>query len=345
MKKDKKLVEVEEEFEVEEVPYSVLSEKELKLKKEKEKEKAKKKGKRGLALFLSLVALGSVGYGAKKVYDGSDLKFSKEVQTAYVQCMDTLRSRYFDTVAIKGFRFFEPTTKDGSATVEVFSTYRVPSGNLTYIDTTFEVVNKYYKALKEAEDGDDVMAYIEALNECFKNMQFKDEQVSYTPLETTFNEEETIKFNEMFSLKNEGLNQIGFLPQFVDLSNQVKLEDGSNDVTYTFKGYSFVRVNKGEGYDVLPSDMSNAILTEKLDAKNIDDDIKVYEVTYEWKYNSAAGAILGGDMYIFTLKQLFNNGEFAYAYVDYGVTPTFVREVELTNYKLQTRNFDFNKAK
>lgn len=294
-----------------------------------------------LVVIIIIIGIIAIAY----FYDGSDLKFNKEVQTAYVQCMDTLRSRYFDTVAIKGFRFFEPSTKDGSATVEVFSTYRLPSGNLEYIDTIFEVANKYYKALKEAEDGDDVMAYIEALNECFKNMQFKDEQVSYTPLETTFNEEETIKFNEMFSLKNEGLNQIGFLPQFVDLSNQVKLEDGSNDVTYTFKGYSFVRVNKGEGYDVLPSDMSNAILTEKLDAKNIDDDIKVYEVTYEWKYNSAAGAILGGDMYIFTLKQLFNNGKFAYAYVDYGVTPTFVREVELTNYKLQTRNFDFNKAK
>lgn len=345
MKKDKKLVEIEEEVEIEqEIPYSVLNEKELKLKKEQEKSKAKKKGKRGIALFLSLLMLGSVGYGAKKVYDGSDLKYNNEIKSAYTQTLKNLSYRLSNSAVINGFRFFDPTTKDGPALVEVYATHTIESYSHD-MQYNFEIANNYYKALKQAEEDGDIKAYVSALNDCFENMKKVDEIFSNSPKNTTLNEEEAIKFNEMFSLNSLGLNQVGFLPQFIGLTSNVKKEDGTRDIAYTFKGLSFVRVNKGEGYDILPSNMNNAVLTEKLDAKKIDDDIKVYEVTYTWSQTVAPNTKYGSDNYIYALKQLFNNGDYADHYTNNVVTPTFVREIDLTDYKLQTRNFDFNQTK
>lgn len=318
-----------------EVPYAVLNKKERKIKKVKEK-----KSHRGLAWFLGILTFAGAVYGAKNCYDESDWKYNNEVKSAYTQVMGTLSRRFYYTgEVLEGIRFYEPEEVNSPAHVEVFTTLDRSSENYTkfeHIRYFYELAYEYYNVLKQVEATGDFKNYVEVLNSCFQNMSEIEKTDSYVITNFEFNEEEAVKFNEMFNLNEKGLKQVGFLPQYIEYKKEKK--DGINYISYSFKGLSFVEVENGEGDCVLPENMNNAVLSKKLNKKNI----KVYETDFLFTYEKSTNYyIFVEDDFITRIKNhCYNTEDKAY---NLKVVPTYVHEVDLTSFKMQENSFNFEK--
>lgn len=329
------------------VPYSVLNQQEKAV--EKVVEKSHKNRRRGFAWFLSLVSLLGLGAGARALYEGSDLQYNNEIKSAYVRVIDDL----FDVlpnnvVEINGIRFYEPTMAENPAHVEVFAT--VDENNdrkyLRRHDYFYDLAYDYYQALKTAENSGDFKKYVEILSFCFKEMTLVSNDFCSSTTDFKFNKTEAKKFNNLFNLNEYGLNQVGFLPQYVDYSLNWQgdfsfpsgEESKKNYVTCVVKGLSFVEVGTNEGDQVLPTNLSNAVLNKSLNSKNI----KVYETNFEFTYEKSGDMVFDPNEFLTILKFYFAGKELVQ---NIKVTPTLVREVDLVNLKMQSNKFDFEQNK
>lgn len=319
------------------VPYSVLNQEERKV--ETVTEKPKKANRRGIAWFLGLVSLLGIGIGAKKIYDGSDLKYNNEIKSAYVKTIDKLQTLLpYPVTTIDGIRFYEPVAIESPAKIEVFATKdeHGDGSRMCHYDFFYELAYDYYQALKTAEESGDFQNYVAVLNKCFERMDFISRDYSYETTSFGFNEQQAKQFNEFFNLKDYNLNQVGFLPQYVDRAGEIV--DDTRYVTYTIKGLSFVEVEKGEGDCVLPENLTNAVLNEKLNKKNI----KVYETDFKFTYELDKDLRFMQDDFLFTLREFFDNFEETQTH-NLKATPTYVNEIDLASFKMQENNFDFEK--
>lgn len=316
------------------VPYSVLNQEERKV--ETVTEKPKKVNRRGIAWFLGLVSLLGICIGAKKIYDGSDLKYNNEIKSAYVKTIDKLQTLLpYPVTTIDGIRFYEPVAIESPAEIEVFATKELATEIRKY-DFFYELAYDYYQALKTAEESGDFQNYVTVLNKCFERMELVSTDYSSETLSFGFNEQQAKQFNEFFNLKDYNLNQVGFLPQYVDRAGEIV--DDTRYVTYTIKGLSFVEVEKGEGDCILPKNLSNAVLNGKLNKKNI----KVYETDFKFTYELDKDLGFMQDDFLYTLREFFDNVEETQTH-NLKATPTYVNEIDLTSFKMQENNFDFEK--
>lgn len=305
------------------------------------KEEARQKRKKNFAIFLVIVCLVVVLWGGIKIYNGSDLKYNNEIKSAYVRTIETLEGVLpYPVTTIDGIRFYEPVAIERPATIEVFATLD-EEGNgrtLRHMDLFYELAYDYYQALKSAETSGDFKNYVDVLNMCFERMELANGIVSYETTNFEFNDQQAKQFNEMFNLKEYNLNQVGFLPQYVKSTDEII--DGIRYVTYAIKGLSFVEVEKGEGDCVLPEDLTNAVLNEKLNKKNI----KVYETDFKFTYELDKELGFMPDDFLLALREFFDNVAGTQTH-NLQVTPTNVKEIDLTSFKMQENIFDFEKNK
>lgn len=252
--------------------------------------------------------------------------------------METLGGKFpIETTSIDSIRFYEPEEINAPAHVEVITTID-KDGILPYhYCYFFELAYKYYESLKTAESAGDFMKYVEILNLCFKEMERVNKEGSTSTLNFEFDQEQAKQFNELFNLNEYGLNQVGFLPKYVDFVFEEKGD--VNCITYIIKGLSFVEVESGEGDCVLPKDLSNAILNQELNKK----DIKVYETDFKLTYELEEGLRIFSDAFLIVLNEYFKGGE--QTAQNLKVVPTYVHEIDLTSFKMHENIFDFEKTK
>lgn len=321
-----------------EISYSSLAEKERTLKKTKER----KINQRGCAWFLGIVSLLGIGF---KVYDESNFKFNDEVRRAYVEVIDELSERLPNKVVkLNGIRLIEPTESEKPAEVQVFATIDEKKDG-KYIrrhNYYYELAYEYYKSLKSVEKTGDILKYVEVLKLCFKEMTLTDDKFSSSTTNFELNSKEAQQFNELFNLDKYGLEQIGFLPQYVGYSvkrtasiDVLKAEvEEVNKTTIIVKGLSFVEVNEGQGDNVLPDSLSGAILNKRLNKNNI----KIYETDFEFTYETSGDMIFNPNEFITVLKKYFAGEQVVQ---NLKVVPTYAHEIDLTSFRLQENSFDF----
>ena len=315
------------------VPYEVLNEEDRTIEPVYDAGKSTRR-RRGLAWFLGLVSLVGLGFGAKKLYDDSDWKYNNEIKSAYVRVYDTLEDRLPDFVnTIDAIRFYAPEEYSQPAKVHVFATTHTQAF-VTHHEYFYNLAYEYYQTLKAAEATGDFKAYVEVLNACFEKMEFEGTRTSMVETDFKFDQEQAIKFNEMFSLSVYGYEQVGFLPQYISYSDVE--DDEYFHVTYVLKGYSFVKDEDGDG--VLPSNMDNAILSEKINKNKI----KVFETDYTFTFDLKRKYALDTNRsHIQCLLDYFNGGE--QVCENLKAYPSFVHEVDLAGFKMQNNVFDFDK--
>jgi len=106
----------------------------------------------------------------------------------------------------------------------------------------FNVEYEYYNNLVVAEESENMLEYLDCLNDVFANMTFvKEESNSFVSLHLPYNSEENKNvFNNIFNV--DGLNsnvskQIGFTPYYVKLENSEIINQNPITHSYTYKIY------------------------------------------------------------------------------------------------------------
>lgn len=282
--------------------------------------------------FLLIICFVGVGVCACGYLDD----YNTEIKSAYVKVIDELKDKLPENIIeINGIRFYEPTQIEVPAQVEVYATAdEFGDGTLMLRHNYYyELAYNYYEALKSAENSDNLKEYVDCLNSCFKNMVLVKNYYCSTTTDLDFNKQQAVQFNELFNLKGYGLNQTGFLPQYV--SYKANAQGETTQVTCVFKGLSFVEVDKDAGDYILPADMSNAILSKKLNKKNI----KVYETNFEFTYEKPKDMAFTSTEVLSVLQKYFAGEEQGVKNIK--AVPTYVHEIDLTSFKMQENIFDF----
>ena len=139
---------------------------------------------------------------------------------------------------------------------------------------TFEYDNKYYDSLINAEKPDNLIDYLDALNNLFTSMRYVNQEMYFEHdfISKLDGSEETIKkLSELFKLETKDdsiVKQIGFSPYDI---HTIKLEknDDSRTVSYSFKlsGISYCQT-KYESFDVIkPS--KELLIDKSYDKKHV----------------------------------------------------------------------------
>lgn len=238
------------------------------------------KKKKGVAWFFVVIAV--VGIASGVIYTKSDLavqnkfkmKFNSTIETLDQELIESFMNyRFYSNSKVVAFRFGEPQEK--TVPFEAYVSAKdgdKPRYGIVYYDLAL----KYYSNLVLAEEQNDANLYLECLNECFKHLQYVDGKWNSVQQEFDFTQEEATKFNEMFNLNERGLKQVGFLPHFISYNGKTKLDNGMLEISYTFKGLSFVDVGQGLGDGMLPKRNSKLILNSGVKAS----DVEIYETDF-----------------------------------------------------------------
>lgn len=299
-------------------------------------EQARKKRKKNFKIFLALFCVVLVVCGSVAIYNGSGAKYNKQVKSAYNKAIKYLKQALpYSATTIDGIRFYEPEDVEQPAIIEIFATLdeNGDGTSLRHYDYFYELEHQYYTVLKEAERAGDYLRYANTLLVCFNRMELVSKNFNYPTTNFEFNTEQAQKFNEFFNLNEYGLNQVGFLPQHVNIVDEIK--DGTRYVTYAIKGLSFVETETGKGDGVLPKDLSNAVLSQKLNKNNI----KVYETDFEFTYDLDVELASYSDVFLLILRDYFSARKLDVHNLK--VVPTYVNEVDLTVFKMQVNVFNF----
>jgi len=226
----------------------------------------------GAGIFAGAVAGGVVAY---KGANSDQNKYINEVKSRYEMVDETLteqvnRNTKYGILTsnkqINAIRFNDPT--DDSVQLEVYyegDAYNIASQRWRnfYGSATFKVLINYYNALVEAEQSSNVLLYLDALNEVFKNMQYENSEIhDKIDFLTDFSrsEENFIKINELFKLDfqhDEIIRQIGFLPYNISLVQESKdASDPDHAYKYTYKlsGISYCEVKSESSETIKQSD-------------------------------------------------------------------------------------------
>ncbi len=208
-----------------------------------------------LVIVLVVAALGGgLGYIIYDQTEGSSA-FKKEVQSKYELVDEQLTQRLIEHTPyglnknqeITHIRFLDPS--DSSAELQVYYNADFETSFGLYPQKCYAIFNvliDYYNTLVEAEESGNVLYYLDALNEIFKNMEFEEyQQMNEIACNLTVDTEENrVKFNEIFNLndvQNEDVvRQVGFLPYNVEVVDyHHDYETHEYKYTYKISGISY----------------------------------------------------------------------------------------------------------
>lgn len=204
------------------------------------------------ALGLGVLA-GSVA-GGVSIYKNNfseKAKYNKEIQTKFEQVDATLTERiYRDT----DYKIFDSNQKieylrfnDESGEEKILEVFfegdkvnQASGRNYSYDGSaTYKVLEEYYNSLVDAEESNNMLTYLDALNQVFETMEYQKseihDKIEWTNAEKT--EENVAKINELFALDFEDDNivkQVGFLPYNIEVI-EWNSDDENHNVTYTYK--------------------------------------------------------------------------------------------------------------
>lgn len=205
----------------------------------------------GLGIFAGAAAGGVMAY---KSANSDEAKYIKEIKSRYEKVDDALTimlnrySSYRDlseNKKIDTIKFNDPGEEDVELEVyfegDMYNS--VWEKNFSYNGSaTFKVLLNYYNSLVEAEQSNNMITYLDSLQEVFKNMQYKTSEIHdkisfLSNIEKT--EENFAKINEVFKLditNPDIIRQVGFLPYNISLvQNSYDETDPEHAYKYTYK--------------------------------------------------------------------------------------------------------------
>ena len=247
----------------------------------------KQKKRRSIAWVLGALAFGGAAYAGYKLYEGSDLAYNHQIESAYVETVETelmTRLQYDLPYDLKDVRInniiFGDANEDGVLPVDVYYTGAIPEGGVRNVRAIYELAVKYYNNLVEADNSGDIMKYVEALNSCFANMEYVDEENTLYSNDLELDENQAQKFNEFF-LGEWGEDQIGFLPYYIERIEAKSIEEGDYTSEHTFrvKGFNFVK--NANGMIKLPN-INGTILTLNAGKNQVDVYEQEIEITFKF---------------------------------------------------------------
>ena len=309
-----------------------------------------------ITIALSTVAVVAVGaiFGISAVIKAYEQKeYISALQTRYEQVdvtlteamSKTMYTAFYDS-EVTGI-YFEAPLADG-ATLRVFyeGDVRTNFGTESRMKAAeFNVEYEYYENLVDAEDNENKLDYLDALNDVFANMEFiKEDLNSKITLELPQNTEENIAvFNQIFNV--EGLNadvtkQVGFTPYYIKMTEKEIIntdpETQRNTFKYTYKiyGTSYCETNSENSAYVKNSDKT--IMSENFDSNHL----KAYNRVMTFSSGGSGVDIVEEDLLsgdIFRIINGVNN--------PYTVTNEYFEEVNVFETYLQMLdgNFDFER--
>lgn len=229
-----------------------------------------------LAWGLCLGILAGVIAGGTAVYKDQttgNSAYNNLIKSRYEKVDETLNKRVFGDAysfgsaknkKINSIRFCD--VGDEFANLEIYT-----EAEQDYRDRTeqlqgtskYSVLKKYYDSLVDAESSNNMITYLDCLNELFENMNF--ERFSYSNKISNLKGNWCLplgedNINKLFALdfEKEGIvKQIGFLPYHIDVVEWVDdVEAGVINYTYKLSGISYCQTTFESHDEVEESDSS-----------------------------------------------------------------------------------------
>lgn len=298
---EKKVTRLEEEIKIEEESRKLNKDNIKNFEKSQRPKKSLKKKVIAWCLGASIFIGAAVGaaFGIKNKIDDNKYgngRYAREIQTRYEQVDKNLHStlydvspRYFfsDEFNVNYLRFDE---KEQGADLKVFAyeEHHTGGGNLiqSQLCYTFNVLQEYYESLVNAEEGNNMLAYLDALNKVVETMKF-DNYTENDPLYFIYDKYEKIetrnydKLNDLLNLDFENDNivrQIGFLPYHIEVSNRIDDEEtGITTYTYKLSGISYCET-KTESKDKIKKN-DNLLIASNYDKNHVKTYLRDIEFT------------------------------------------------------------------
>jgi len=303
----------------------------------------KQKKRRSIAWVLGALAFGGAAYAGYKLYEGSDLAYNNQIESAYVETVETelvTRLNYDLPYELQDVRInniiFGDANEDGKLPVDVYYTGAIPDGRVRNVRAIYELAVKYYNNLVEADNSGDIMKYVEALNACFANMEYVDEENTPYSNDLELDENQAQKFNEIF-MSEWGEDQVGFLPYFIELMEINKIEEGNYNREYKFKVKGFNFVKNSNGAIKLPN-INGTILT--LNAGKNQVDVYEQEIEIAFKLDSKKASLEASKIFTILTQRYLYGKDMA---VSFNTIST--NKVDLTEnfIKMTMDQYDFEK--
>lgn len=298
---EKKVTRLEEEIKIEEESRKLNKDNIKNFEKSQKPKKSLKKKVIAWCLGASIFIGAAVGaaFGIKNKIDDNKYgngRYAREIQTRYEQVDNNLHSRLYDVSPryffsdefnVNYLRFDE---KEQGADLKIFAyeEHHTGGGNLiqSQLCYTFNVLQEYYESLVNAEEGNNMLAYLDALNKVVETMKF-DNYTENDPLYFIYDKYEKIetrnydKLNDLLNLDFENDNivrQIGFLPYHIEVSNRIDDEEtGITTYTYKLSGISYCET-KTESKDKIKKN-DNLLIASNYDKNHVKTYLRDIEFT------------------------------------------------------------------
>lgn len=298
---EKKVTRLEEEIKIEEESRKLNKDNIKNFEKSQRPKKSLKKKVIAWCLGASIFIGAAVGaaFGIKNKIDDNKYgngRYAREIQTRYEQVDKNLHSRLYDVSPsyffsrefnVNYLRFDE---KEQGADLKIFAyeEHHTGGGNLiqSQLCYTFNVLQEYYESLVNAEEGNNMLAYLDALNKVVETMKF-DNYTENDPLYFIYDKYEKIetrnydKLNDLLNLDFENDNivrQIGFLPYHIEVSNRIDDEEtGITTYTYKLSGISYCET-KTESKDKIKKN-DNLLIASNYDKNHVKTYLRDIEFT------------------------------------------------------------------
>ena len=288
-------------------------------------------------LGATIFAGASIGVGAIiNDQTNGDGAYNREIQKKYEQVDETLTKAmghspyvHLDNAEITGMYFEEPVNDD--VILKIF--YEGDTENEFGVDRIdmfedFSTNIDYYENLVEAENSNNMLYYLDSLNELFANMELcgRCDVSSTITMKLPVNTQENIDiFNDIFNIDNvktdDLVKQIGFVPYYIDFIEKHTTENPVRTYyTYRIYGVSYCETNSENTAYIKEND--KLIINENYDNNHV----KAFNRVFTFSSSTDQATInndlrLSGDIY--KIIDEVNN--------PYTVTDEYFAEVDIFN--------------
>lgn len=297
---EKKVTRLEEEIKIEEESRKLNKDNIKNFEKSQKPKKSLKKKVIAWCLGASIFIGAAVGaaFGIKNKIDDNKYgngRYAREIQTRYEQVDKNLHSTLYDVSPryffsrefnVNYLRFDE---KEQGADLKIFAyeEHHTGGGNLiqSQLCYTFNVLQEYYESLVNAEEGNNMLAYLDALNKVVETMKFdnytENDPINFLDGYRTLEKKDYDKINNLLNLDFENDNivrQIGFLPYHIEVSNRIDDEEtGITTYTYKLSGISYCETKTESNDKIKKSD--NLLIASNYDKNHVKTYLRDIEFT------------------------------------------------------------------
>ena len=297
---EKKVTRLEEEIKIEEESRKLNKDNIKNFEKSQRPKKSLKKKVIAWCLGASIFIGAAVGaaFGIKNKIDDNKYgngRYAREIQTRYEQVDKNLHSTLYDVSPryffsrefnVNYLRFDE---KEQGADLKIFAyeEHHTGGGNLiqSQLCYTFNVLQEYYESLVNAEEGNNMLAYLDALNKVVETMKFdnytENDPINFLDGYRTLEKKDYDKINNLLNLDFENDNivrQIGFLPYHIEVSNRIDDEEtGITTYTYKLSGISYCETKTESKDKIKKSD--NLLIASNYDKNHVKTYLRDIEFT------------------------------------------------------------------